>query len=424
MKLSQIRSRILTAFSYPKTRQIITLFSVNLLTIPIGLLISIVLTRYLGPSDYGNYQFLDDVFNFVVVVFSFGFLYAANRAIVLSNDVQKTKEYYGAALVIVLGLYSFISIILLAYSFFDVNLKHKHLNILVLQSIPFGWIYLITSYFEILFQADNRINLLAISRLLPKIGLLIGVVVINYFLVNIPENRVIIAWGTYLLFQIISGLFVLYKLDVSFRNIRQNVSEIWKFNKTYGFHVYTGNAFSVGIAYFTGVLISYFGSDNSGVGFFTLAFSLSSPMQFIPNTIATTNFKEFASHKSIPQKLTQATLTLSLLSLVTLWIIVPVFVTHFYGGKFKPVIYLNFIISIAATFYGMADYYNKFLSAHGKGSFLRNNALIVGGIVLIFNVIMIPLFGAKGAAITRLIGGAAYLICTYYFYKKCIKHNY
>lgn len=420
MDIANIATRGLNHWKNQKVRQIAMLFSVSLATMPIGIVISVVLSRYLGPDRYGDYQFLDNLFNLAALFFTLGFFYAANRALVLNNNPKKAREYFGAALVVLLALFLLLSISLTIFSLYDPNLKLKHLNKILLFSIPFGWVYLASNYFETLFQADNRMKLLSISRLLPKIGFLIAVGFIYFILIKNAANKLEIAWGLYILTQVFSCLFVFVKIKMSFKNLKSSILEIWRYNKIYGRHVYAGSVFSVGVAYFSSVLISYFGQNNSGVGYYALALSLSNPLQFIPNTIAVTNYKEFSNQARIPRKLTRLTILLTISSLVGLWVITPFFVTYFYSGKFQPVIFLTFITSIGVACGGLADYYNRFIGAHGHGKLLRNTAFIVGMIILLFNLIFIPRFGATGAAITRLSGGVSYLLCMLYYYRKSI----
>lgn len=103
---------------------------------------------------------------------------------------------------------------------------------------------------------------------------------------------------------------------------------------------------------------------------------------------------------------------------MVLWVIVPPFVKIFFGNKFESVIYLNLVVSMGIALYGLADYFNRFLGAHGHGKLLRNTSFIVGSLILVFNFILIPRLGANGAVITRLIGGVTYLACMVYYYKK------
>ena len=70
----------------PHAKQLLGLFSVNIIGIPIGIITSIVITSYLGPQGYGNYVFIISIFNIATTIFTFGFFQAGNRALVLTND--------------------------------------------------------------------------------------------------------------------------------------------------------------------------------------------------------------------------------------------------------------------------------------------------------------------------------------------------
>lgn len=404
-----------------KIRQVLYLFSVNLIGIPIGIVTSVVITRYLGPKGYGDYQFINNIFSFAIVIFTFGFFQAGNRALVLNNDSQKAKEYYGAELLITGGMFIIMSFFLVLYALLDTNIHEKQLDRFILYIIPFGWIYLLVPFFETLFQADNRISLLAATRFYPKIGFLITALLIYFFFMDKNFNKLGVVWLFYLATQIIVYFYVLYKLQVSFKNLRIRLIEIWNYNKSFGFNVYLGSLFALGFIQLTGILISYFGIDNSGVGFYSLALTFSMPLTFIPNTIATTHYKDFASLKQIPHKLFTITIISSIGALFALWILVNPFVRFFYGEEFSSVIRLTFLVSIGIVAHGLADFFNRYLGAQGKGVMLRNSSFIIGISILVMNLVFIPLWNETGAAIARLIGGFIYLGNMVYFYKKYIK---
>jgi O-antigen/teichoic acid export membrane protein len=420
LTIKNLRALISQNWKNPKARQVLMLFSVNIAGIPMSIITSIIFTHYLGPNAFGDYQFMDNLFNFTVLITTFGFFQAANRALVLNHDKEKARQYYGATFIILLGMFVIMSVGLFFYSLYDPNLKEKHLSNLLFYSIPIGWAYLSINYFEVLFQADNKISLLAIQRIFPKIGFLISAIIIYAFLTHIKTNRLQIAWSFYVGTLALVCIYVLIRIRLSFKNLKATINEIWNYNKTYGFHVYIGAAFSTGVASLTPVIISYFGFNNSGVGFYALATALANPLTFIPNTIATTNYKEFASHQRIPKKLTMITIGLTLFSLVALWVLVPPFIKFFYGKKFQSVVFINFVVSIGVAFYGIADYFNRFLGAHGLGKLLRNTSFITGSFILVFNFVLIPRMGVNGAALTRLLGGLTYLSCILYYYRKTI----
>ena len=127
-KIRQYIQRLNETKTNSKFRQVVLLYGVNIIGIPIGIITSIVVTRFLGPVEYGNYKFITTVFTLFVLLFSFGFFQAGNRALVLNNDDKKAKEFYGAELAITLGLYLIMASVLIIYGLYDPNLKEKGLS--------------------------------------------------------------------------------------------------------------------------------------------------------------------------------------------------------------------------------------------------------------------------------------------------------
>ena len=107
--------------------------------------------------------------------------------------------------------------------------------------------------------------------------------------------------------------------------------------------------------------------------------------------------------------------------MIALWLLVPSFITYFYDNEFAPVIKINFLLCIAVFFYGISDFYNRFLQANGWGKELRNASFAVGLTTLVGNLLFIPQFGACGAAFARIITGVVYLLIMLYYYKKMVK---
>lgn len=402
----------------PKANQVIRLFSVTLITIPIGIVTSIFLTRFLGAERYGDYTFITSIFNFAIVFFTFGFLQAGNRTLVLNHNKLRAKEYYGASLIIVGGIFLIMSIFLYFYGVFDANLKEKSLQKIFLLTIPVSSVFLLMKYFETLFQADNQIKLLSQSRLIPKV--VFGFATLGLYLLfnNSSFDRLGILWIVFFITQILVYLFIIYKTKVSFKNFKKRFQEIWRYNKSFGLNVYLGSLFAVGFSTLTQVFIGYFGTDNSGVGFYSLALTLSMPLAFIPNTIATTHYKDFSRSSVVPKHLLIITLGLSVIALIAIWILVPPFVSFFYGKEYAPVSSINFIVSIGVILYGMGDFFNRFLGANGQGKALRNSSFFVGGSLLLASLLLIPKWGEYGAAYAKLVAGAMYLFIIIYQYIK------
>ena len=407
--------------SNKRIKQVAGLLSVNILSIPLSIITSIIITRFLGSTGYGNFKFILNLFTLAVVVFTFGFFQAGNRALVLNSEPQKARELFGAELLITMVLFLFMAIFFSGYAFLDNNINEKGLRTVMLLVIPFSWTFLMSKYFEVLFQADNRIRLLAKARLYPQLIYFVLILAIYYFIFNYSGDRLKLVLGSYFTGNIIIAIFIILKLNPSLRNFRERAKEILHYNKTFGFSVYLGSVFAVGFSQLTGVLISYFSSDNSGVGYYSLAMTIAAPLAFIPNVIATTHYKDFSVSNKIPGKLLKITVGISLAALIAANILVGPFIKIFYGDEFLPVIRLTYVVSFGIIMNGLADFFNRFLGSHGKGKALRNSAFIVGLSVLILNVSLIPLFGEKGAAWTTFFSGIIYFVCMYLYYRSLIR---
>jgi O-antigen/teichoic acid export membrane protein len=156
------------------------------------------------------------------------------------------------------------------------------------------------------------------------------------------------------------------------------------------------------------------------VGFYSLALTITEPLGFIPNVIATTHYKDFSTKTSIPKKLILITVSVTLSAMAICWILVGPFIKYFYGLEFRSVIALTIIVSFGVIMGGFADFFNRFLGSHGQGKALRNSAIIVGIFTMIFNIALIPLFGETGAAYTTIFAALIYFLTMFWFYRRLV----
>jgi O-antigen/teichoic acid export membrane protein len=404
-------------------QQVFKLMTWNFIGIPLGIVTNIVVTRFLGAKNYGDYMFINNIFNITILIINLGLFQAANRALVLTKDKQTAQEYYGSQLVITGFIYILMIVSLFIFGLFDQNIEEKGIKSEFFYIIPFGFVYLLIQFFEVLFQADNRIELLIKTRYYPKLGFFVSAGLIYLLFQNFTGNRLFIIWAFFLSTQIIVYFFVIKKINVSFKNLKQRIKEIWGFNKSFGFNVYLGSLFSNVFAQLAGILISYFGINNSGVGFYSLALTLVAPLSLIPNVIATTHYKEFSNMDKAPRKVLILIMSISVAALIALWLIIPPFIHYFYKKEFAVVINLSYIVSVGVILYGLSDFFNRFLGAHGDGKALRNSSIIVGIVILIGNIILIPKWHEYGAAFTYLLAGIVYFMSITWYYRKIVKRN-
>lgn len=401
-------------FTSTKAKQVFGLYSVNLIALPLTLITSILLARYLGPEKYGNYKFIINLCSLFAVIVNVGLFQSASRALLLNNDEKKGSEIYGATmfLTLLLSLIMSIGIGLTAIFYGDAETKSGLITIL-----PFAFVFLFIRITDVILRADNKIKLLSQFKISSPLLYLLATVLLFFLINSYSVNHVILG---YVFSQIICVIYLISRLKVSFGNIKSHLHELWSLNKSYGFHVYIGSLFSIGVSYLNPVLVGLFSSNNIGVGFYSIAIAITSPLSMIPVTVATVFYRDFTNKSSVPKKVLLATIGLSIAALLLLCVIAKPFVNVFYGNEYDMVIPLTLIASIGTLLYGFGDFYNYFFSANGKGKLIRNTSIIVGTGTLLTNLLLVPNHGAYGAAFAKVAGGLIYFatMLVYYFKMK------
>jgi hypothetical protein len=77
---------------------------------------------------------------------------------------------------------------------------------------------------------------------------------------------------------------------------------------------------------------------------------------------------------------------------------------------------LCYYTATGSTLHGFGDFINRFISAKGRGKILRNSNFILCLVNVSGYIGLVYLWGIKGAAITKLLAGAVYLLNMLYFY--------
>ena len=175
-----------------RVRQAVTLYAASFAGIPLGIVTSIIFTRFLGPQGYGDFAFLDTLFDFARAIFPLGFFYAGNRALVLNNNPRTSREYYGAALIYLFLLFILMGVVMVIYGLLDPNLADKGLTRFYFYLLPFGWIFLMGPYFDNMLHPDNRLHELAAVRFFPKVITFAAALAIWFLLRDFQGNRLAI----------------------------------------------------------------------------------------------------------------------------------------------------------------------------------------------------------------------------------------
>ena len=400
-----------------KSKQIFSLYSSMIISLIIGIGVSVFNTRVLGPEYYGDFRFIFNLINFASVFFTFGFFVSCGRLLASANNQIKNKELLGSSILIMLSMSFLVVLFFYVFSFFSDNIFDNTLGNTIRFFSPFFFVIIVSMGLEKILQGNNKIYHLSFIRFSPKtIYLIFGLIIYSFFTYNL-YYALAIHFISLFLFQLI----IIISLKPKFSNIKKNINKIFTETQNFGLHIYTGVISGVATKHLGGIMVAFY-LDTINVGYFALAKTITMPLELIPAAIGTTYYKDFVKLKEIPSKVFRFSIFCSIIFLVLYLFCIKYIFLFLYTDKFIPAMPLVYILAFAHILRGFGFLINKFLGAKGQGKTLRNIAMIVGISYVVGFPVFIKYFGLIGAAITVLISYLIYTFLLYYNYKKYLKN--
>lgn len=400
-------------------KQIVYLYCSTIGGVLLGVLVSILNTRFLIPSEYGDVRYVNNIISFFSGIFLFGYFVSGSRLLALSESKEEASRIKGA-LVCILGITILLMMIVMLLSGVIHNfVLQKAYYSLFYFAIPVCGSTLLLNYINTSSQGDNSISTIAAARIWPQLMYLLTAFLVYKYFGATSKRMILIQNGIYALVLAI----LIFKNSPKFSQLKETFKKLNEENKKYGFQVYIGSLANVSVQYIAGMSLGVLSDDNTNVGFYTLALTVTTPLMMLPNVIGTTYFKQFAHQKFIPRKVILGTYTMSIVTLVGFCILIFPIVDILYNESYSNVALYASVLAIGFTMHGLGDVYNRFLGAHGLGKYLRNAAFISGGIALAGYTVGIYFGGITAAIITRILSSSIYFLVLLLYYRKVTMKN-
>ena len=398
-------------------RQTSTLFFSQIIALFLGVFTGIINTRALGPAGYGILAFFLAITSFTVLFFRFGFFSASGLLIAQSKDERKERELTGASVIVAFFIGVSYSFFILFLSFFVDDIFHTNI----------GWILRYTSFllvampFSLLIpdvgRGANKIERLSLFNVVPKVVYLLGALMLIKIIQIEPFHFILLS----IFSTIISVFVVTYSFHPLFRNIKENLKEIWKKTKEYGIHLYLGQIADQSTYKLDGIFITYF-VNTTQLGFYSLAMAITAPMVGLSSALSNSLFKGFVDMDRIPKKVIYYNFLWLAACVAGLTIFGKFIVVLLFTEKFLPAVPLILPLALAGFFQGMYQPYG-FLAAKGKGKWIRNVAYAEAISNIIGNVFLIYFFGAFGAAVASAISKFIHWMILRHYYGRFIREG-
>lgn len=393
-------------------KQVIVLYISTLLGVVIGMLVSILNTRNLAPSEYGDVRYVNNIIQMLSGIFLFGYFVTGSRLLAIAKSEEEAAQIRGG-LVTILGMtVALMMACMVACGLIHHYVLHRDYAWLFYIVIPVCGSVLLLNYLNTSAQGDNSIYSIAAARLLPS-TLYLGIAYFIYKQFGASNWLMLILQNGIALLVLI---FIIWYNKPSFKNLMQTFKALRQENKSYGLQVYYGSLANVSVQYIAGITLGIFAIDNTNVGFYSLALTVTGPLAMLPSIIGTTYFKRFAHESCISRRILLSTFTLSLISLIGFVVLIYPVIGFLYDERYSKVALYACLLAIGFTFHGLGDVFNRFLGAHGQGKPLRNGAFIAGTIALIGYTIGVYYYDIWGALFTRIICSLTYFSSMIIFY--------
>ena len=385
----------------------------------LGLLNSVINTRALPPELYGDFRYVTNLVQFVSSLLIFGYFTSGSRLLAISSTDADRRRIRGILCVIMVMTMLILSAVMLVMHFCARGDAGSHLPVLYMIAALLGGNVIMLNYINNVAQGDNQIGRISVARLIPSaLYCVVAFIVFKKFGAT-PELMLTLNFG--IPFVVLAAVVI--STRPSFSNMRGSFHTLNEENRKYGFNVYLGSLANVSTAYIAGITLGQFCPDNSNVGFYALAVTISMPLTMLPSIIGTTFFKRFAHEDRMDPKVMKWSFLLTAATCVAYILVIRFVVDLLYDESYAVVATIAAWLSVGMSLHGLGDLFNRFLGAHGRGKELRNGAFLCGAVILVGSLVLVYFWHIKGAVITKIAGDMVYFATMYFYYRKFVTSN-
>ncbi len=366
-----------------------------------GILVSIVITRILGPSNRGIYFMVLTINALVVNIAILGIRFT--NTYLLSKKKYSLNEVNSNSILIavLIGIISFVGYLLF----------REFINTKFLKEIRPLYVFLSVSLIPFILYAQYWRGMVAgLNKFLLISALDISATVIGAFLSII----VVLNWGLdgVLWLWFVTGtclsLLNIYLLN-RIERIKLKFSwKIFKESLSFGFVGHLGNMAYHIYSRFDIFIVNFF-AGVTGVGFYSLASTISEKVSFIPSTITTATNPRLGSSRAqeaneLAAKLSRHTLFTSALTALCIIVVAPWGIPLLYGRDFLPAVKPLLILLLGITFMPVSSSLSSFFTFYkGKPRIPTTVSWVTLSINIPLCIFLTSRFGFQGTALAIAI---------------------
>ena len=382
-------------------------FFLNIIMFSVSFVISIILSRVLGPENYGIYRYILLIASTITLLSNFGL--PEMLQLQLAKKIINLKDYLASTLLSTMPIYLLVTSLLFYYLFSANNVYDKPL---ILSGLYFCLLYQLNSIFHNAIYALDKILKFQLLEILKQSSfLLITILLYLINFLNIANIFWILVFSNS--FSIIYILYINFKTKYKKKVMLAYSKNLFKNSlRAYLNNLLTFMTFRLDLY----ILKYYVGFYE--IGIYSLAVTLVEKLWLFPDSVRSVLYLELSNERQGDDFVAKVLRILTLVILVSGLLIG--FLSYYiiplvFSEKFRDSV-LPFIILLPGI---MFFCYSKLLASYFivKDLIKINtySSIIITIINLSLNVLLIPKFFVAGASIATSI---AYIVGSLYHIKK------
>lgn len=412
----------------PHIKKIISSSGINFLFRVFGLgtsfFIVLLISRWFGVINYGSYSLTFTIAQATAMIFGLGI---PNALIMLTgnknfNEIEAKKLLFSGLKITLLfslipSVLFYFSADFIAVEWFD-NINLNRFFEIVACTIPFFIIHELFLYYFISVKKFIHYNIFMF--VLPNLFLILFLLLFYYM--SKTDSYTFLAFALSIVLIVLIEIIVVYESKI---HKTPKVISSKALIKTASPMLFSG--LLLYLLNWTDVIMLGIMTNEREVGIYNIAYKIGSVGFLVIVSVSTIITPKIAAlygsgnMKELQKLIHSSTRLISILTipLVLVLVIGSDFVLSFFGENVIEGSTTLIIVSIGVLFSAIAGNVDQILNMTNNQIVLRNITIISFFINIIFNFILIPNFGIKGAAIASLISNVFInSVCVYYIKKK------
>lgn len=395
------------------------LVGANAASVAVNIATVLILTRVLSQSDFGSYRYAVTFFNAVAVVAQLGLPFAASVLLTRAESDDEERRIITATAVMMLMISAVISLGIAAFVTIASS-RGADIAPPLLAAYPFVYTAILqVAYIEML-KGANRIADIAAQMLMPY--LLIVVVPATSLLLTRRldfQTMVFVHVSAYTITHLVT-LWRFRKGLVGWLTTLRR--QLMKAVRSTGRQVYVGSVFAIGSTHVLGIMLGR-SIGMEGFAVYALALAMSSPVQVVPAVMGTVMFRRNAQADKLDVLSTRLTLVFTAGTLISYLILIELLFPVVFPPQYLAASKYAILFAFSFALYGIGDYFNRFIGAHGHGRYIQISAITAGLVNVCAALTLVHQFEIGGMVIASWLASVSYVALMVYFYKVVVAIN-